>query len=147
MRGNFVGLSHLAFNAKLLREQGWRFAFPDGLIALDWYMAVWFLLQGLHGVKTAGSVYYRIYAENTAGKESSMSKQRLEKVVDVKQRHYQALLNLPLTPELRKKAEHEMEYLGTVGDKLSRPETCKQVLDAVNRRVAEDTSNYWWVHI
>ena len=147
LRSNFIGLSHFAFNAKRLRDMKKYFAFPASLIALDWYMVIWFLLEGFSGFRTDGEVYYRIYDDNIAGQEGQVSLQRLEQIVTVKQRHFTALLDLTLTKNQRHEIKRELLGLNAIADSLHDRETCEDILKTVNCRVAEDDSNYWWAHI
>ncbi|MFL0809592.1 MAG: glycosyltransferase family 2 protein [Agarilytica sp.] len=145
LASNCIGLSHFSFNAKLLRELNFRFAFPAELIALDWYMASVMLEEGMFGVKDAGRVYYRIYEDNTAGELKELSIEKYTRAVDVKLQHYLALRALSLSDEHNAFALGETERLIEIKEKIDTEQDIGLV--AVNSKLSQNTKNYWWANI
>lgn len=135
---NFVGLSHTSLNLSATRKHGYHFKFPKQVIALDWYLASWYLSIGFEGRRTEGRTYYRLYDNNLAGQTSNASPAKVTRIWKVKEAHYEALLqNLPPSSE-RDVAKSELERLRRL--LMAPPE---EISKADNLRSHWDSA-YWW---
>lgn len=135
---NFVGLSHMSLNLRQLRDRGLKFQFPEQVIALDWYIASWYILSGYEGLKTNSITYYRLYENNLAGETSIVSIEKVKRILNIKQRHYDALLPIVNDSTYNMLIKSELERLRGVS------EQSEEELDVYIKELQHDGSNYWW---
>lgn len=135
---NFIGLSHMSLNLRLLRERGLKFQLPEQVVALDWYIASWYILGGYEGLKTNGITYYRLYENNLAGETSTVSTGKVKRILNIKQSHYEALLPIVNNPTYNILIKSELERLKYI------LEWSKERFDVYIKGLQHDGSNYWW---
>lgn len=135
---NFVGLSHTSLNLRLLRERGLKFQFPEQVVALDWYIASWYILGGYEGLKTNCITYYRLYENNLAGETSIVSTEKVKRILKIKQSHYEALLPIVNDPTYNILIKSELERLKNLSERS------EEKLDVYIKELQHDGSNYWW---
>ena len=135
---NYVGLSHMSLNLKFLRKNSIHFKFPQNVIALDWYLAVWMLLGGFSGRKTQGTTYYRLYADNLAGKTFDATFEKAVRVLKIKISHYAAIESLLEVQEYKEACASELVRLRSL---LNSSE--EELRNFLHSRMP-DTTNHWW---
>lgn len=87
LNGNCVGMSHTAINLALVKESLKKFNPSKEVIAYDWLLHTYLLLNGYRGKKVNTKTYYRIYENNIAGKVEITDKKILTGI-KVKKEHY-----------------------------------------------------------
>lgn len=87
LNGNCVGMSHTAINLALVKEKLKKFNPSKEVIAYDWLLHTYLLLNGYRGKKVNTKTYYRIYENNIAGKVEITDKKILTGI-KVKKEHY-----------------------------------------------------------
>lgn len=90
LNGNCVGMSHTAINLKIVKKALKNFLPPSNIIAYDWLLHSFLLLNGFKGKKVDTITYYRIYENNIAGKIENNEKKILLGL-KVKRNHYYEL--------------------------------------------------------
>lgn len=138
---NFIGLSHVSFNLKKMRENDLWFNFPENIVALDWYIVSYLLYCEFEGYKTGSKCYYRLYDLNTAGETSLVSIEKFKAHVKVKIKHYIAVLNFVKVDSLRVILLEELTRLNEVA--VQRDEEINKYI----KNMAVDKTNYWWAGI
>lgn len=93
---NFLGMSNTAIRVNVLGDDFIKSLFECSSYVFDWYLYSRLLLAGHVGI-FAENVYtlYRIYAGNYIGL-SELTKENLEKEIEVKKQHYRQLRNADL---------------------------------------------------
>lgn len=87
LNGNCIGMSHTAINLKIVKKALKNFLPPSNIIAYDWLLHSFLLLNGFKGKKVDTITYYRIYENNIAGKIENNEKKILLGL-KVKRNHY-----------------------------------------------------------
>ncbi len=87
LNGNCVGMSHTAINLALVKKSLKKFNPSKEVIAYDWLLHTYLLLNGYRGKKVNTKTYYRIYENNIAGKVEITDKKILTGI-KVKKEHY-----------------------------------------------------------
>lgn len=90
LNGNCIGMSHTAINLKIVKKALKNFLPPSNIIAYDWLLHSFLLLNGFKGKKVDTITYYRIYENNIAGKIENNEKKILLGL-KVKRNHYSEL--------------------------------------------------------
>lgn len=90
LNGNCIGMSHTAINLKIVKKALKNFLPPSNIIAYDWVLHSFLLLNGFKGKKVDTITYYRIYENNIAGKVENNEKKILLGL-KVKRNHYSEL--------------------------------------------------------
>lgn len=90
LNGNCLGMSHTAINLKIVKKVLKNFLPPSNIIAYDWLLHSFLLLNGFKGKKVDTITYYRIYENNIAGKIENNEKKILLGL-KVKRNHYSEL--------------------------------------------------------
>lgn len=90
LNGNCIGMSHTAINLKIVKKALKNFLPPSNIIAYDWLLHSFLLLNGFKGKKVDTITYYRIYENNIAGKVENNEKKILLGL-KVKRNHYSKL--------------------------------------------------------
>lgn len=90
LNGNCIGMSHAAINLKIVKKALKNFLPPSNIIAYDWLLHSFLLLNGFKGKKVDTITYYRIYENNIAGKVENNEKKILLGL-KVKRNHYSEL--------------------------------------------------------
>lgn len=139
LKHNFVGLSHTSLNLKVLRDNNLSFCFPNQVIALDWYLASWYLFQGFKGSLSDGTVYYRLYKDNIAGEMSSKSYEEIKRIINIKINHYSSILTLYRQSPLDLSINEEIGRLKKLN---SMPKN--KLLQYIKNSTSKIKNNYWW---
>lgn len=90
LNGNCIGMSHTAINLKIVKKALKNFLPPSNIIAYDWLLHSFLLLNGFKGKKVDTITYYRIYENNIAGKIENNEKKILLGL-KLKKNHYSEL--------------------------------------------------------
>ncbi|MDA7568192.1 glycosyltransferase family 2 protein [Emcibacteraceae bacterium] len=137
---NFIGLSHTSLNLKILRDNNLTFNFPQNIIALDWYLASWYLFHGFEGLRSSGEVYYRLYKDNIAGEMSAKTQEEINRILNIKINHYFAILTLYKNDPLKQIIINEIERIRNL-QSLNKDE----LLKVINNNIENNNNNYWWL--
>lgn len=106
---NIFGLSNTAVNLNALPKE--LLDFSDDLIAVDWYFYSVLLNYGLKAVFIDDAItYYRQYSGNTVG-ASYLTKNKLKKILDVKEIHYKEMIKFSKEFELLLNHVYSIKYL------------------------------------
>ena len=105
---NIFGMSNSAFTSELYDG----FSLPSNLVAVDWYLFTRLLLAvDRRAVFTAQTqTYYREYESNTVGMKR-LTETSFRKGIDVKKRHYHALLDFDDRFKKMYQDIHELESI------------------------------------
>lgn len=106
LNGNCVGMSHTAINLALVKKSLKKFNPSKEVIAYDWLLHTYLLLNGYRGKKVNTKTYYRIYENNIAGKVEITDKKILTGI-KVKKEHYKFFKDYNVL--FRKKYEEILE--------------------------------------
>lgn len=88
---NYVGFGNLAINLKAFDYMSIKF--PKNIIAMDWFLASFVLINGGRGLYIEDTfVYYRQHSDSLVGINFKLNKQKLEQGLMVKKLHYQSLI-------------------------------------------------------
>lgn len=127
---NFVGLGNSAIRSEIISQC----EIPPDLSVVDWFV-FFHWMQGKRGVFShEGSVFYRQTSDNIAGVDNITDKRLLD-ILQVKLRHYQALLNG--FPEFRTQLERHRELY----EKLR---TNNLLPEAVHSLRSKGINYFWW---
>ena len=137
---NFLGMSNTALNLSLTKEIWGNLPITDQIIAFDWYMHSYLLVNGFKGRKADTITYYRIYESNTAGLPNSINEQSLKRGIEVKLIHYELMSRFDNKfKEKEKRIKQLKEYLE------HNPERVKNYIQEVNKKRTEFV--FWWQNI
>lgn len=142
---NVFGFSNIAFSSDIINLP---VKFDDNLIAVDWYFITTLLinhpvkLNFLDGVQT----YYRQHENNTIGMSMLLTEKKLELGLNVKQKHYYALIEYCKTNKLENKLfnlEHKLKQIQDLKEKLSNAEFKEKYISIVNASIKQIFSGWW----
>lgn len=84
---NFIGLGSLAINLQSFDFR--KLSIPSDIIALDWFLATWMLLNGAKGLKLPNVyAFYRQHDSSLVGFDFKLNKDKVQMGLKVKLAHY-----------------------------------------------------------
>ena len=87
LRYNFIGFTNSALNVELLRD----FKFPQNIIALDWYIFSFLLLNNKKGFYLKNVIsYYRSHNNNYINDQISIK--QIKRIILIKSLHFKSIL-------------------------------------------------------
>lgn len=136
---NFLGMSHTAINLKLTKGIWNNFSVNDEIVAFDWYMHMYMLLNGYKGKFVDTITYYRIYENNTAGDTNFLNSKKLKIGINVKKEHYKIM------KKFDKSYEEEFLKIEKLEEWLQIEKNKENYIKFVNDNF--QNSIYWWENI
>lgn len=137
LNGNCIGMSHTAINLSLVKEKLKNFNPSKEIIAYDWLLHTYLLLNGYKGKKVDTKTYYRIYEDNIAGKVEITDKKILTGI-RVKKVHYNFLKNY--NENFKKKYEEILQI-----EKFIEEKGIEKYKEIIGKKI--DKKIYWWENI
>jgi len=136
---NFIGMSHSGLNISITKDILYKMPINDKIIAFDWYLYSYLLLNGYEGIKIDTTTYYRLHENNIAGETKLLDIGKLKRGIQVKKYHYFSLLEYKKVYKTLYKKALELE------EKTLNLEYCKRYINQ-NNKVNTHTI-YWWENI
>ena len=137
LNGNCLGMSHTAINLKIVKKVLKNFLPPSNIIAYDWLLHSFLLLNGFKGKKVDTITYYRIYENNIAGKVEITDKKILTGI-KVKKEHYKFLR--VYNKEFEKNYEEILQV-----EKFVQEKGIEKYKEIINGQIEKKV--YWWKNI
>ena len=137
LNGNCVGMSHTAINLSLVKEKLKEINPSKEVIAYDWLLHTYLLLNGYKGKKVDTKTYYRIYENNIAGKVEITDKKILTGI-KVKKEHYKFLR--VYNKEFEKNYEEILQV-----EKFVQEKGIEKYKEIINGQIEKKV--YWWKNI
>jgi len=88
---NFLGMSHNAININKENDLLLNMPLFSNIIAFDWYLYTYILINNGKGKKINTKTYYRIYNNNLAGETKFLNDKKLNFGIKVKKNHYSVM--------------------------------------------------------
>ena len=136
---NFLGMTNTAINIRKEKEILEDIPITNKLIAFDWYLYSYLLLNKGYGVKVNSKTYYRIYGDNTAGFTNYLTDKKLGTGLKVKKYHYDFMKQFDET------YEELLDEIIRLEEKLQNPQFKEKYIKYVNSKYSD--SVYWWENI
>ncbi len=139
LKYNFLGLGNTAINIIKTKKFLSKMHLPNKIIAFDWYIYTYLLLNKCIGICTNSKIFYRIHENNMAGNTNTLNHEKLFRGIKVKKYHYGALKNLSPVFENyeRKILKLEKFLLNTKNE--------ERYINIINKNFGH--ASFWWENI
>lgn len=142
---NVLGLGNTAVNLESLEY----LKLKDVVVAFDWWLFSYLLINGRKGIEIEAESYYRQHETNIVGSKNQLSEQSLDVGIKVKLLHYYALLSLvegsyslDITTELKTR----INQIETLKTKIVDSEYKSEYICSKNKEVG-DINKGWWSQV
>jgi|GEM_PF-443836 len=148
LHSNICGFSNIGINTSIIPSL---FEFPQDMVAVDWYFSSIILLNC--NIRTAflpqTQTFYRQYEDNTIGMSAKFDSKSIMKSIEVKMKHYNALLLTCKTNSLdgiSEKIEKEIDLIYKLQDGLEDKGYLEKYCCSINKYY-KDIFTGWWSEI
>ena len=139
---NFCGLSNTAIN--LMKLDFSSFQIPSDIIAVDWWLFSYLLINGYVGYYIEDTyTYYRQHSQNTVGASEAIDEKQILKGIDVKLLHYEKLLEY-IPSKYDADIREELYSIIGLKSRIKDKDYFNSYIDAVN---SSDKEYMWWESI
>jgi hypothetical protein len=139
---NFIGLTNSAVNLSALAG----IDIPLNIVAIDWWLYSVLLINGCRGkfIRDTSS-FYRQHESNTTGLPSELTAESLRRGIDVKERHYSALLSYAEERGLRELSDitrDKLSEMQTLELQIENKTFCEHYINSINDN--REFFKGWW---
>lgn len=136
---NFLGMSHTAINIKKEKKILSEMPLFKDLIAFDWFLYSYILINGGVGIKVDTKTFYRIHENNIAGEVDNITFLKLDTGIKVKKMHYKAMCKLDVSYiEL-------LNQIEKLEERIKNKEFLEKYIYLINKEASEN--KFWWGNI
>ncbi len=140
---NMFGMSNAGVRAHLLKD----FYIPEDIIAVDWWIFTFLLLNGAKGkFINEATTFYRQTNNNTVGMNKKLNEQRLSFGISVKTRHYKNVLSYCINNKLdfaTRDYSDKLEEMKELSEAIKDAKFKKLYIDAVNENFDQIYKGWW----
>jgi len=140
---NLFGMSTTGLVLSLLKN----FYIPKDIIAVDWWIYTYLLLNGAHGKRIDNATtYYRQSADNLVGMKKPLNDDRLETGINVKQAHYHHVFEYCNKNNLETATKDyalKIEEILELKSALENEEFRKRYIEIINKNMYKIYKGWW----